>query len=403
MLAEAKLPERNFGPWSTFAGVPMATGMKLRCTLLMLAVTAALACAAPAAAEVRWSIEGGGYGHGVGLSQYGAKGMAEAGSTYDQILAHYYRGTWLGKVKSSSVRVLVDSGPSASFTGADTGCGKALDEAKTYTVTSGDGGLELRGPDGGKPARCGDSVSAEGGESVTLAGAGEYRGAIQLRPAADGVEAINWLAIEDYLKGVVPVEVPSDWPAEALRAQAVAARSYALTSITPERPFDVYEDTRSQVYGGVGAEEPETTAAVEGTTGKVVAHEGEIARTFFFSTSGGHTEDVENVFGGEAVPYLRGVPDPYDKGSPYHRWHEQLSPRELESALSGLVDGKLRVIRVETGASPRVLEATIVGTGGQTTVDGATLQDRLDLRDTWVRFKKVGGEAARFGSPWRAG
>jgi stage II sporulation protein D len=176
----------------------------------------------------------------------------------------------------------------------------------------------------------------------------------------------------------------------AARRVAGPGRGRALATRTSGGAFDLYDDTRSQVYGGVGTETANTDAATAKTSGLVLTYGGEVATTFFFSTSGGHTEDVENVFHGEALPYLRGVPDPYDGGSRYHRWHETLTPAAMDSELSGLAKGNIKDIRVtKTGASPRILEAEIVGTDGVATVTGDELQSRLGLRDRWAEFRLV--------------
>ena len=123
------------------------------------------------------------------------------------------------------------------------------------------------------------------------------------------------------MRGVVGDESPPSWPLEALKAQAVAARTYALTTMKPTAGFDVYPDTRSQVYGGVAAEEASTDAAVAQTSGEVVTYNGQPVVTYFFSTSGGRTENVENTpLGNEPRPWLKSVDDPYDTMSPRHRW-----------------------------------------------------------------------------------
>src|SRR3954449_12137242 len=107
-----------------------------------------------------------------------------------------------------------------------------------------------------------------------------------------GLMAVNTVDLDGYVKGVVPGEVPASWPAEALKAQAVAARTYAMTTDAGGTTFDQYADTRSQVYRGVAAETPSTDAAVAQTKGQVVTYGGQPVTTYFFSTSGGETEDV---------------------------------------------------------------------------------------------------------------
>ena len=160
---------------------------------------------------------------------------------------------------------------------------------------------------------------------VTLRGAsgyarsdGAYRGALEFRPGTfGGINAINAVDVDDYVQGVVPLESPASWPIEALKAQAVAARTYALTTSKSGAGFDHYPDTRSQVYGGVGAETASTNAATQATAGQLVTYDGAPVATYFFSTSGGRTEDVENsALGTTPQPWLRSVEDEYDDVSP---------------------------------------------------------------------------------------
>ena len=161
------------------------------------------------------------------------------------------------------------------------------------------------------------------GTSVPGVRDGRYRGAFEFRPPGAASTAINAVGLEDYVRGVVSAESPSAWPAETLKAQAVAARTYAITSRAGSISdgFDQYADTRSQMYKGVAAEMASTNAAVSATAGQVVTYAGQPVTTYFFSTSGGHTESVENSFVGSAPkPWLKGVDDPYDDLSPRHRW-----------------------------------------------------------------------------------
>src|SRR5205807_3570774 len=126
---------------------------------------------------------------------------------------------------------------------------------------------------------------------LTLAGHGQYRGWLEFRPAGTGssVRTVNALHLEDYARGVVSYEMPASWSAEALKTQAVAARTYAITSSVGGNGYQLYADTRSQMYGGVAAETPSTDAAVAATHGQVVTYKGKPVTTFFFSSSGGHT------------------------------------------------------------------------------------------------------------------
>jgi stage II sporulation protein D len=233
---------------------------------------------------------------------------------------------------------------------------------------------------------CGAEGKASSG--VKIEGFGRYRGSLVARATGGNILVINQLGSEAYVKGVVPNEVPSSWPAAALEAQAVVARSYGLAT-DRDGPFDHYADTRSQVYGGKESETRQTNRAVEETAKKIVTYRGDPAITYYFSTSGGQTENSEFGFsGGNAVPYLKSVDDPFDDASPVHRWTERYSDDEMESKLGGLFGGRLKKIKVlETGQSPRIVTARVVGSSDSSNVTGDTLRSRLGLRSTWVRFK----------------
>ncbi|MDX6717977.1 MAG: hypothetical protein QOJ63_231, partial [Solirubrobacteraceae bacterium] len=220
---------------------------------------------------------------------------------------------------------------------------------------------------------------------------GRYRGDLELRPGALGMSAINVVNLEDYVRGVVAGEVPGSWPAEALRAQAVAARTYAMATRKNGAGFDQFADTRSQMYVGISGEQPSTNAAVAGTSGEVVAHDGTPIVTYYFSTSGGRTENVENSFlGAQPQPWLQSVDDPYDGAAPRHRWTVRMTLGQADARLGGLVKGQLRRITVlQRGRSPRVVRAQVVGTRGRTRVTGPQLRARLGLYDTWARFTVI--------------
>ena len=149
--------------------------------------------------------------------------------------------------------------------------------------------------------------------------------------------------------------------------------------------YDVYADTRSQVYGGIAAEKPTTNAAVDATAGQVLLYEGKVATTFFFSTSGGRTASIEDVWArGEPVPYLVGVPDPYDTASPHHTWGPfAFTIAKLTSAFR--VPGKLLDVRVTLNPSQRVDELTLVSTKGEVVVPADVVRTKLGLRSTWFR------------------
>ncbi len=293
-----------------------------RPALKLASLAAALICAwalpAAAARAANLVISGGGFGHGVGMSQEGALGYAEHGWSYRQILGHYYLGTSLGAAPAGTqVRVLI----------------------------------------GGR---------------------------------------VQQVALETYVRGVVSAEVSPSWPLAALEAQAVASRTYALTAHAGGSKFDVYADTRSQVYRGVAAQTPQTDAAVAATAGQIVTYAGKPAVTYFFASSGGRTENVENSFlGSQPEPWLRGVVDQYERGD-LHTWKLTLSFAAAAAKLHGLVRGSFEGLEVlKRGVSPRIVSAYVLGSGGRTRVSGPTLAERLGLYSTWAYFSSREGQALK--------
>ncbi len=387
--------------------------------VLLLAATAIAATAAPAAtagAASRLVVRGAGFGHGVGLSQYGAYGFALQGRDHAFILAHYYTGTTLSRLDApSEVRVLLQTAARVSFSGATrVAGGRRLNPASTYRATRAGDSVTLRTSSGRAlgtaagtlrvaAAPTGLKLVGRSGNDVTD---GRYRDALEIRAGAlGGLSAINAVDLENYVRGVVAGESPASWPAEALRAQAVVARTYAIATSKDGDGFDQYPDTRSQVYNGISGETPTTDAAVAATAREVVTHEGRPAVTYYFSTSGGRTENVENSFiGAEPQPYLTSVEDPFDHASPRHRWTVRMSLGQAQRRLRGLVRGSLRQIRVlRRGRSPRVVRAEVVGTGGRRAASGPLLRKRLRLFDTWASFTVITANVSRGdGSPARA-
>ena len=274
-----------------------------------------LAVCAPAAAAWQLVIEGAGEGHGVGMSQDGALGLAKHGYSDTQILAHYYPGTAIGAAPANAVvRVLVGS-------------------------------------------------------------------------------KVQRIPLERYVRGVVSAEMPASWPLAALESQAIASRTYALTAHAGGPRFDVYADTRSQMYKGAAAETSQTNAAVAATAGQILTYSGKPATTYFFASSGGHTEDVQYAFeGSEPAPWLQGVADPYETSASH--WKYTLSSTIAAARLSGLFKGSLRGIEVlRRGASPRIVLAQVLGSRSGTRLSGATLAYRLGLPSTWAYFSLRNGSS----------
>jgi len=370
---------------------------KLRAFLATSVAAALLFSVYPlaASASVSWIVHGRGFGHGVGMSAYGAYGYAKHGKGYSFILGHYYQGTSLGTLeKTRVVRVLLGiEGGDVGFSGATSACGERLEPKRSYEAHRNGGSVRLRSSGGKTLASCGRTLRAAGNGTIAIAGYGTYRGALETVPTesqAGSLNVVNALAVDAYVKGVIPNESPPSWPMAELKAQAVASRSFALTAGVGGNGFDLYADTRSQVYKGLESEYTTSNEAAEATRGQVLTYNGKTAETLFSACSGGHTESIQNVFGGPAIPYLQGVPDPYDYYCPLHEWTLKFSGPEISAKLGGYLDGRLKkVVITKTGASPRIIQAKLYGTGGVTTVSGTDLESALGGYDTWMTFQKV--------------
>jgi stage II sporulation protein D len=366
---------------------------------LLTCVVGALLVPAACLSSPTLVIDGGGDGHGVGMSQWGADGLAQHGFNYQQILAHYYTGTTIGAAPTGRlVRVLMQSGRgTVVFTGASRAGGHGLAPAAIYRASlAGRAHVALSSSGGRRLVLAAPLTVTGAGGVIQLDGTaingilnGRYRGSLELTSDGQGsLEALNLVGLDPYVQGVVAAESDPSWPLAELEAQAVASRTYAITDAL-NTGFDVYADTRSQQYGGIAAETPASNKAVAMTSGQVVMYAGKPVVTYFFSSSGGETEDVQNAFPGSMPePWLVGVGDPYDTLSPDHRFGpDHLSLGAADAALGGLLKGSLEKIEVtKRGVSPRILTAVVVGTGGSTAVTGAQLAQSFGLLSTWACF-----------------
>jgi stage II sporulation protein D len=359
--------------------------------ILLLAVLLVLATPASARVDATaaraptplFVVSGHGWGHGVGMGQYGAYGYAKHGVGYRAILAHYYPGTTIGAAPVRRVRVLLAQ-KKAKLTISSTADFTLTDATgEKHDVAAGkitfDSKLKLK-VDAAEKAKAlpGPLLFTPGTAPLELGR--PYRGQIQVTVAGGKLQAVNVVGLEPYLQGVVPAEMPHTWAPEALKAQAVAARSYALANLKTGA-FDLYPDTRSQVYRGVAGEAPETNAAIQATAGQVVLYAGRPAKTFFFSTSGGRTMSAADAWG-TPIPYLVSVPDPYDTLSPYHDWGPfAFTAAKLGKALHA--QGRLMDVQVEPNSSGRVADVTAIGANGESTATGAAVRKALGLRSTW--------------------
>lgn len=349
------------------------------------------------AADTPYTISGHGHGHGRGMGQWGAYGYAKNdGWSAERIVAHYYGGTHIGDVgdRYIGVRLVGLDGRSLDVT-SDAGARVAGREVApgdavhlTPTPGGGAGVVVTKGCDGDvlwqdatdhpwvDPIDPGADRPAS--ELLTMCGGNAFRGSLGV--ALDGSESrvLNHLGLEDYLLGVVPAEAKAEWAdsggKEALRAQAIAARSYA--AVEHRYPYAETCDTQDcQVYGGVTKEDPRTTEAVRTTAGRVVARDGQPVATEFSSSTGGFTA-------GGVFP---AVEDLGDALSPTHDWTQATTAGRIASAFEV---GELRSITVvgrnDVGADGgRVTELEVAGTGGTVRVSGPEARTRLGIKSDW--------------------
>lgn len=340
---------------------------------------------APAGSGPLFLVSGHGWGHGVGMSQYGAYGYAQHGAAFQQILAHYYPGTSLGPAPATTFRVLLTDKKQRLTIASDLPF--SVEDASGTTIQLASGpvafgpGLRIDGQSLTAPLTF---APAKGG-SLTLTHA--YRGKIQVDVVDGKLRAVNVLGLEPYLYGVVPAEMPSNWSPEALKAQAVAARSYALATRNVGAPYDAFADTRSQMYLGLSAESPASTAAVNATRGQVLSYGGKVATTYFYSTSGGQTESSLDWLG-NVVPYLVSVPDPYDDISPYHNWGPvPLTAQAIAKALK--IPNPITDATTVPNAAGRVAKLNFVTAPATVPVTAAALRAAMGLRSTWFSLGMI--------------
>ena len=401
------------------------TRSRIRLLPLALAVSALLLPALPAsaagtsAADPRravetWStpgssaitITGRGFGHGHGMSQYGALGAAQQGLTWQQINEFYYPGTTWGAVRGK-VRVLItaDTGRDVQVA-AERGLKvRSLARARTWRLPS-NGARKWRlvaaGRDtavqwtkGGSWRRWkkvpGEAEFSAADRRLTLVLRGarrDYRGTLQSVAARPGGkrETVNRVGMEAYLRGVVPQEVPALWTAAAVSAQSVAARTYAAfeRSQPAAAHYDLCDTTQCQVYGGADVEHAAATAAIEATAGQGLFFDGRPAFTQFSASNGGFSS-------AGSMPYLVAQADPYDglANPAYSTWTTTVDDTQVEKHWPGMGDltGIEVVSRDGNGDwGGRVAEMAFVFTGGRVSVSGDETRSYLGLRSDWFTF-----------------
>lgn len=355
-----------------------------------------LAPAAPAEGQSGVRVCGSGYGHGVGMSQWGALGRAQAGQGYALIIRSYYAGTQVRRLPDDPVvRVLLGSGSTQDVTVRPGREGRLINRATGGQVSLEPGTYRVRYlPDRNLyrvvNVSAGRAVGSYRGPLVFQPASGgplgygsrDYRGALLIQRSGSELRTVNRLRIEAYIRGVVPLEMPPSWHQAALRAQAVAARSFARASLK-SGPYDL--TTGSMVYGGASAETPATNRAVSATARVYALYDGRPITAFFSAANGGYSEDSRYVF--NAVPYLKAIRDvdaagrPFERraNSPWMRWSGTLSG-------AGLGIGTVTEARVlERTPSGRAMRVRVTGTEGSREISGQ-YAIRDNLRTTGIRL-----------------
>ncbi len=384
--------------------------------LLVVAALTAVGASAPGpttarAADVRPAgpvqLVGNGYGHGHGLSQWGAQRQAEAGRGYRQILRFYYPGLKDGTA-SGRVAVLISADTTTDVTVVDRdglqvkslATGKTLGlakpaKARLWRITPAAGGsrstVAWKNTGSWTTFRTvpGEAQFVAGDAPITLVLPGErraYRGA--LRSAAPSAssgkrDTVNVLPIDSYLKGVVPREVYTSWKPAALQAQAVAARTYAAHDISDgvQHHWDICDTTACQVYGGYDDEVASTNAAIDATRGEILTADGAPAFTQFSASNGGWMS-------AGSQPYLVAKQDPYD--DTYRGWTDSIAPRELERALPAIGTFRRVTVLKRDGNGTwdgRVLSIKVVGSRGSATLTGEEFRSSFGLNSTWFTVR----------------
>jgi SpoIID/LytB domain protein len=377
---------------------------------------------AASAAPTSFVFAGSGFGHGVGMSQYGAYGQAVAGRSAAQIIQSYYTGSAVTSATDDvdlRVNLLHESPTAAASSEAiDGGSGAVSVTAGTTTTVGTKADVFEFGIDGTNVVVNKNGATVASGAVATIlwsgtptvlnlagtradlsSGGHRYRyGLIEVSVLNGKLEAVNVLKLHgEYLRGIA--EVPSSWPAAALQAQVITARTYALrkyqAGVRDVCKCHVFDTTADQVFAGWdkenGAGGANWVAAVNatspsGSTGQVVTVGGSLITTFYFSSSGGRTENNEDVFGGSALSYLRSVDDPWSLGdyNPRRAWSYTKTQAEVASAF-GLPDVASMDLSSRTvGGSVKSAVATS-SSGQKATISGQTLRSRLGLPGAWIR------------------
>jgi stage II sporulation protein D len=387
----------------------------LLCLVLLVGAASATAGQRTRRPAGGFVFHGSGYGHGLGLSQYGALGLARRGWPAERIVRHFYRGVAVGPRQPAEPEIRVGLLQ-------DAGSARVIATAGVYDLVVEGGGVVDSVPEGQRRTVevTGDQrfriVRADGSEVATVGGPGAdvvarlqpgarirvpewghelAYGDVRFRAMSPGrAHVLGIMPVEDYVRGIS--EVPSSWPRDALAAQAIAARTYAYWRIAGALragcACDVYTSTADQVFIGFdkeAASQGERWArAVAATAGTVATYDGSPIYAAYSSSSGGHTENIERVWPGSAPhPYLRGVCDPgdYVDDNPSRIWAASFDRSALTTGLrpyTGDIGTISRFTDWSLGISGRVTSVRVVGSDGTRVVEGWDIRTGLSLRDT---------------------
>jgi stage II sporulation protein D len=411
--------------------------MRRTLAFVLVAAMAALWPQAAASATDSFTFYGSGWGHGLGMSQWGAYGLAKHGWRYPRILTHFYSNTRIpiDQAPPTTLRIGLAQGKLTVHLGAVAGpVDLRLGNRKTgdvvATIPAGQtwivraAGQMYRIIDA-TGARVGGDVGGPGtnlfavpvdGARMRIPEAGHLygRGFVEFNLYACNPGCHQRLILvvnsEQYLYGLS--EVPSSWPVAALRAQAVAARTYAFTKVATAGQHRagcncaLYASSFDQVYSGwdkeAGVDGARWVGAVDSTAGRVVTYQGGTIQAFYMSSSGGFTENNENVWGGTPIAYLRGVCDPgdYTTANPNAVWKVSL-PADRVTRRLGLGIGHVKGFsNIQRGVSGRIVSTMVQGATGTAQVSGSTLRSALGLPDdrVWVNANRqvIGSIRAKY-------
>jgi len=368
---------------------------------------------ASAAAPRVLIVDGHGWGHGRGMGQYGARALAESGTRWFRILPRYYADIRLQRQSTkASIRVLLTRANAVVLKG---NAKSAIRAGRTLLASSRSGGAlyrishrgtgfvidvaaRLSGPWRRVASSRAATIRFTAAHHVGFVGASTtrwYRGAITLSPSGSGLVVVDTLPLEQYVAEVVPREMPAAWPIDALRAQAVAARTYAQrvsdVARANHKAYDICGNDACQVFGGYGrtrrgsfavVESYRSNVAVQSTAGWIMTWKGKAILAEYSSSTGGYTAAGD-------LPYLKPRPDPWDIASPLHSWSETVDVAQIQARWPAA--GSIRSVRL-TGRDGRgdfggrAEWIVISGSRGTIYVAASAFQHAFDLPSDWFRL-----------------